>query len=56
MTAELNAKKSAKYDQDLAQEAMEWMETLLNEPSPGPSSDEVHEGLKSGEHLCRLVS
>ena len=62
MTAELAKKKSAKFSQDLANEAFDWMNDVLEEAEIGVSlpavTDEkgVQVALKSGIVLCKLIN
>lgn len=57
MTKELNDKKAAKYSAPLALEAMEWIkEHLPDEDCVCQESDEVHEKLKDGVILCKLIN
>ena len=55
MTAEMQDKKAAKYDQQLHEEVRQWLEQVVGEPFP-PSeitSDGLHEALKDGQYLCK---
>ena len=45
--------KAAKYDVNLAAEAVAWIEEITGEPVDGPGSDEVCEALKDGVKLCK---
>ena len=45
--------KAAKYDYDLAAEAVAWIEEITGEAIGGPSPDEVHDALKDGVTLCK---
>ena len=55
MTAELNEKKAAKYDPQLEAEAREWMASIVGD-SLNEGVDALHEGLKDGVYLCRLIN
>mmetsp|Transcript_6279 Transcript_6279/g.17601 ORF Transcript_6279/g.17601 Transcript_6279/m.17601 type:complete len:463 (-) Transcript_6279:376-1764(-) len=50
---ELAAKARAKYDPQLESEARSWIEAVIGEPLGAGS---MHEELKSGEILCKLVN
>ncbi|XP_064634726.1 myophilin-like [Lineus longissimus] len=60
MTAELAAKKDAKWDSQLANDAIEWMRMKLGGgelPDIDTKTDkELHEALKSGVVLCHLIN
>ncbi|XP_003389350.2 PREDICTED: rac guanine nucleotide exchange factor B-like [Amphimedon queenslandica] len=58
MTAELNEKKAAKFDSTRAQEALDWIEEIIGEPteSDGTSPEGFAAGLKSGDKLCNLIN
>lgn len=57
MTAELQEKKAAKYDSELASQAVEWMEGIAGSSGVSdPSSDSVHAALKDGVYLCKLIN
>ncbi|XP_038068194.1 myophilin-like [Patiria miniata] len=53
MTAELQAKKDAKYDPVAEQEAKDWIEAVTGERIGGAT---FHEGLKDGVILCKLAN
>ena len=58
MTADLQRKKDGKYDQGLAQEAMEWIGAVLEDDQLKgvAEADAIYENLKSGEILCQLIN
>ncbi len=59
MTAELQAKKESKYDESLAKEAANWIEAVLGDTSifgGDYSSNSMHEKLKDGVILCKLIN
>lgn len=57
MTAELNAKKDAKWDETQAEEAKVWMEAVTGETLKGDaSSGNLVEVLKDGAFLCKVIN
>lgn len=52
MTAELNAKKDAKYDPELEAKAQDWIEKVTGEKFPGT----FHDSLKDGVILCKHIN
>merc|ERR1739846_251877 len=58
MTAELQRKKEGKYDPELEQQAIDWIENVLEEKEFGGESgqDTFQEKLKDGVILCRLAN
>lgn len=58
MTAELQEKKKGKYDVSLAQSAVEWMESVVGEPTgcSDYESDTLKNNLKDGVYLCKLIN
>lgn len=52
MTAELEKKKAAKYDPELERQARQWIESVTGDRI----GTNFHEGLKSGEILCKLIN
>lgn len=59
MTAELARKKDAKYDPELEQQAVQWIQDVVGDdaaPLAGVSgATDVHEALKDGAILCKLI-
>lgn len=53
MTAELQAKKDAKHDPKMEQEARDWIEAVTGEKITGAS---FQEGIKNGVILCKLIN
>jgi len=53
MTAELAAKKDAKYDPELEKEVVQWMALINGESLEGQPLDEA---LKDGVYLCNLIN
>ena len=59
LTAELQLKKDAKYDPEMEQDALMWMEAVLDRPGifEGVSGkDAVHQALMDGVILCELIN
>eukprot|EP00794_Sanderia_malayensis_P005249 gene5249-5913_t len=58
LTAEIKDKLEAKYDLNLAKQAMCWIEAVLGERlfAGDYSSEAVHEKLKDGVVLCKLIN
>lgn len=62
LTAEVNRKMAAKYSMEEEQQAREWMEAVVQEPvCPGEPEgalgpDKLHQGLKDGTYLCKLMN
>ena len=58
LTAEVKGKLSSKYDVKREKEALNWMEAVLGERLfPGvQGADAVHEKLKDGVILCKLIN
>lgn len=52
MTAELQAKKNAKFDSALEKEALDWISAVIKTPV----ADGTHEALKDGVALCKLIN
>lgn len=55
--AEAQRKINSKYSEELAQESLEWIKTITNEPiNVSGDMDNFYETLKDGTLLCRLVN
>ncbi|XP_065071495.1 myophilin-like [Rhopilema esculentum] len=57
-TAEVRGKLSSKYDSGREREALQWIEAVLGERVFGgvQGSDAVHQKLKDGVILCKLIN
>ena len=57
MTAELADKKAAKYDAALAQEAVDWIQRIIEiDLGFDGTQQSLVESLKDGRHLCKLIN
>lgn len=59
MTADLAEKKAAKFDRDLAREAIDWIGRVTDDAaisSVEPDQDRIVEAFKNGVSLCKLIN